>query len=122
MSDFEKLYGDVLITPEESAVISLESVVAALTEVALEVKSGEEVILTDKDGNVFRKQEDGSFHLLPKRDYVIMRSTCFLSCPWATEGQTFYPTLELPTLVIRPLLRPSMSSSSEDMIDQKIVR
>jgi hypothetical protein len=76
MSDFEKVYGDVLIAPEESAVISLESVVAALTEVALEVKAGDEVILVDKDGAIFRKQDDGAFHLKPKHDYVIMRRTC----------------------------------------------
>ena len=75
MSDFEKVYGEVLIAPEDSAVISVESVVAALAEVALEVKDGEEVILVDKDNAIFRKQEDGAFHLQPKRDYVIMRST-----------------------------------------------
>lgn len=75
MADFEKLYGEVLIAPEESPIVSLESVVAALTEVALEVKDGEEVILVGKDGAIFRKQDDGAFHLEPKKDYVIMRST-----------------------------------------------
>lgn len=75
MADFEKVYGEPIITPE-SAVISFESVIAALAEVALEVKEGEEVVIIDKDGAIFRKQEDGAFHLKSKKDYVIMRSTC----------------------------------------------
>lgn len=95
MSDFEKLHGEPLITPEDSAVVSLESVVAALTEVALEVKDGEEVFIMDKDGGIFRKQEDGAFHLKPKRDYVIMRRTCRSTCciglerPFSISGALF---------------------------------
>lgn len=85
MSDFEKLYGEVLIAPEESAIVSLESVVAALSEVALEIKEGQEVILVDKDDAVFRKQDDGAFHLNPKRDYVIKRRTC--SHIWYKAGK-----------------------------------
>jgi len=75
MSDFEKQHGEPLILSEDSAVVSFESVIAALTDVALEVKDGEEVFLMDKDGVIFRKQDDGAFHLKPKRDYVIMRRT-----------------------------------------------
>lgn len=74
MADFEKLYGEVLVTPTVSTV-SFESVLAALADVALEVKETQEVILVDKDGAIFRKQDDGDFHLNPKMDYVIMRRT-----------------------------------------------
>lgn len=86
MSDFEKEHGEPLLIPEDSAVVSLESVVAALTEVALEVKDGEEVFVMGKDGAIFRKQEDGAFHLKPKSDYVIMRRTYYsVLIGWQTD-------------------------------------
>lgn len=93
MSEFEKLYGEVLLTPEESAEVTIEEVVAALTEVALEVKEGEEVFIQDPAGNIFRKQQDGKFHLNPKRDYVIMRRTC---SAMPRKGKS--PTLSLAPL------------------------
>ena len=105
MSEFEKLYGDVLITPEDNSIINHDAVMAALTEVALEVKDGEEVILVDTSNNIFRKQSDGSFHLNPKRDYVIMRRTCFptLSGPtWVDFFQKFVASSSFAYLWIEP--------------------
>lgn len=89
MADFEKLHGEPIIVPETSEVISLESVVAALAEVALEVKEGEEIVLVDKDGAIFRTQQDGAFHLNPKKDYLAMRSTYSIDALQGWEALIF---------------------------------
>lgn len=89
MADFEALHGEPIIVPETSAVISLESIVAALAEVALEVKEGDEVVVVDKAGAIFRKQEDGAFHLKSKQDYVVMRSTYHMETQEERNGSLF---------------------------------
>lgn len=73
MSDFERLYGEPLLISDQVD-IAYENIVTALSEVSLEVKPKEILIMVDSTGQILQKGDDQNFHLSPKMEYVIMRS------------------------------------------------